>query len=367
MAQAIINHEVARRVLSDAIDAGKSEGYQPRHRKAREISDVMLGRHLTYRYILFTNLLAKATSDAANGLALQAGADLNGAFDSRSLCHKVVVDFDRDPNQLAGKLGRSNEPYLNKPARYTSLSTENAVRRGYDRGILEKCIDILGGLRTQADARQALEDAIHFVMQRQPLVAEAAELDGDASLHKALVEFARAALEQSCEGESCAIMTGLAFYLLGRGTGRDLEIKVHPTNQAGSSSNEVLDVDVYSGHHLVYTAEVKDKLFNANDVGHAAAKAAAAGFGSFYFVCGPRSQGAIRGSEFVGLEADQRNVRVSFVDIEQFFMTYLGLVPDDLNVPDVWAFTDRVMMNARVKDATLTHILSAARYAGLVN
>ena len=367
MTQAIIDHNDARRILSDAIVTGKSAGYQPRHPMAKAISDVMLGRHLTYRYILFTNLLAKATNGAANGLALQAGAELNGAFDSRSLCHRVVVDFDRDANQLAGKLGRSNEPYLNKPARYPALSTSNAVRRGYDRCILETCIDILGSLRSQADARQALEDAIHYVMQRQSLIAEANEFDGDASLHKALFKFTQAALGQSCEGESCAIVTGLAFYLLGRGTGRDFEIKVHPTNQAGSSSNEVLDVDVYFGGYLLYSAEVKDKQFNANDVGHAATKSAAAGLGSFYFVCGPRSQGAILGSEFLAREADQRNVRVSFVDIGQFFMAYLGLVPDDMNAPEIWAFIDKCMMNARVKDATLTHILSAARDAGLVN
>lgn len=367
LTQAIIDHGAAREKLENAISAAKADGFRPRHAKRDAISDVMLGRHLTYRYVLLTNLLAKATNGRAHGLALQAGADLDGAFDSRSLCHKVVVDFDRDPNQLAGKLGRSNEPYLNKPARYTALTSENAVRRGYDRSILEKCIDILGGLGDAADAERALVDAIYYTLQRESLVGEAAELDGDATLHKVLTKFVSAAVAQSCEGESCAIVTGLAFFLLGRGTGRDFEVKVHPVNQAGSSSNEVLDVDVLTDETLAYAAEVKDKDFNANDVGHAAAKSAAAGLGSFYFVCGPRSQGAARGAEYVDRVADEKNVRVSFVDVEQFFAMCAGLAPSDVSADDVWAFVDAAMMKARVKDATQAHILGAARFAGLVS
>lgn len=367
LTQAIIDHGAAREKLENAISAAKADGFRPRHAKRDAISDVMLGRHLTYRYVLLTNLLAKATNGRAHGLALQAGADLDGAFDSRSLCHKVVVDFDRDPNQLAGKLGRSNEPYLNKPARYTALTSENAVRRGYDRSILEKCIDILGGLRDAADAERALVDAIYYTLQRESLVGEAAELDGDATLHKVLTKFVSAAVAQSCEGESCAIVTGLAFFLLGRGTGREFEIKVHPVNQAGSSSNEVLDVDVLSDEAVTYAAEVKDKEFSPNDVGHAALKVAHAGLGAFYFVCGPRSQGAFRSQDLVIKIADDQRVRVSFVDVEQFFAMCAGLAPPDVSADEVWAFVDSAMMKARVKDATQAHILGAARFAGLVS
>lgn len=366
MSQAIIDHEAAREKLRAAISAATAPAFQPRHAKSDAISEVMLGRHLTYRYILLTNLLAKATNGQANGLALQAGAELDGAFDSRSLCHKVVVDFDRDASQLAGKLGRSNEPYLNKPARYTALTAQNAVRRGYDRSILEKCIDILGGLSIAADAEVALVDAIYYTLQRESLVGEAAELDGDATLHKVLTKFAGAVVAQSCEGESCAIITGLALFLFGHGTGQALEVKVHPVNQAGTSSNETLDVDVFSNGVLKYAAEVKDKEFNANDVDHAAAKCAAARLGTFYFVCGPRSQGAARGTELVDRIATEKNVRVSFVDVEQFFAMCAGLAPSHLTAEDVWTYVDAAMMKARVKDATQAHILGAARFAGLV-
>lgn len=366
MSQANIDHDEARKVLRSAITAGKSASYTPTHPKHHAIAEVMLGTHLTYRYILFTNLLAKATNAAANGIALQAGAALKGAFDSRSLCHKVVVDFDRDAGQLAGKLGRSNEPYLNKPARYTTLSTENAVRRGYDRGILETSIDILEGLQNAADARAALEDAVYYTMQRESLIVDAVELESDASLHKVLSNFAAAAVKNSNEGESCAILTGLAFFMLGQSDGREYDIQLHPSNQAGSSSREVLDVDVYvAGVGLIHTAEVKDKVFNFNDVDHAASKVKSAGLDRFFFICGPQSGGAVAGSQFIDAIADS-GVKVSFVDVGQFLATALGFAPSNLEAVDVWAFIDASMRAARVKDATRAHIIESARAAGLV-
>lgn len=366
MTQINVDHQQARKILTEAIKVARAETYEPQHDKAIAIGEVMLGQHLTYRYILLTNLLAKATNKAANPLALQAKADLHGAFDSRSLCHKVVVDFDRDADQLAGKLGRSNEPYLNKPARYPALTTDNAVRRGYDRRILELCIDILGGLNDEVDAKSALEDAIYFVMQRDALVTKAVELTGDATLHRVLVDFLQAALLQSCEGESCAIITGTAFYILGRGYERSFDIKIHPVNQAGSSSNEILDIDIYLSETLIYAAEVKDKIFNANDVDHAASKVATAGLQSLFFICGPRSQRASEALDYVAKIAIDKKVRVSFVDVEQFFLTSLGFAPVDLDAEEIWKFIDTCMITSRVKDSTKTYVISCAKAVGLI-
>ncbi|AKK64494.1 restriction endonuclease, SacI family [Xanthomonas oryzae pv. oryzicola] len=240
-------------------------------------------------------------------------------------------------------------------------------RRGSDRITLETCIDILGKLKNQAEARIALEDAVYYVMQRKSLVAEVAELEGDATLHKVLTRFAAATVAQSCEGESAAIITGLALYVMGRGYGRSYDIRVHPVNQAGSSSREVLDVDVYLAKDLVHTVEVKDKRFNFNDVEHAAAKVAASGLDTFFFVCGPNSQGAASGAGFVEKIADEKRVRVSFVDVAQFFAVGLGFAPEDLGADEVWEFVDASMTAARVKDGTKTHIIGCARVAGLVS
>lgn len=366
MPQVNVDLVAARGVLTAAIAAAKVAGYRPTHAKSEAISEVMQGKHLTYRYVLLTNLLAKATNAGVNALAMQAKADLDGAFDSRSLCHGVVVPSDRMPNGLAGKLGRSNEPYLNKPARYPALTTENAVRRGYDRTILEKSIDILGGLRDRADANAALVDAIHHVLKRESEVVEVAELEGDATLHKVLSQFAVELIATSGEGETSAILSGLAFYILGRGQGRKFEIKVHPVNQAGSSSREVLDIDVYMSKELNYAAEVKDKLFAFEDVEHACTKAKAAGLDSFFFLCGPQSGGVGRGAGLVERIA-QKGVRVTFVDVLQFFYNALGFAPDDLSAEEVWDFIEASVKSARVKDDTRAHVLMCAARCGLIS
>lgn len=67
---------------------------------------------LTYRYVLPTQLLAKFIDPSLDCRALQARSPRPGAFDARSVCHKVIVPFDRENNRV---LGGSAEPYLNNP------------------------------------------------------------------------------------------------------------------------------------------------------------------------------------------------------------------------------------------------------------
>lgn len=86
--------------------------------------------HLTYKYILFTAILSKATDASINALCLQKKSELPGAYDARTVCHKVIVPFEMETLEKA--LGGSNEPFLNKPARFPELSKSNAVRRGND-------------------------------------------------------------------------------------------------------------------------------------------------------------------------------------------------------------------------------------------
>ena len=120
------------------------ETYDNAERISNEIGDkislILEGSHKTYKYILITGLLAKATNSSVDIFSLQAKDETEGAYDARSLCHKVLVPFEREyfPNSLGG----SNEPYLNKPARFTRLTSENAVRKGYDRQILGYVLDV---------------------------------------------------------------------------------------------------------------------------------------------------------------------------------------------------------------------------------
>ena len=59
------------------------------------IDSILRGSHKTYRYVLVTSLLAKSTNKDVDILSLQAKDDSAGAYDARSLCHKVIVPFER--------------------------------------------------------------------------------------------------------------------------------------------------------------------------------------------------------------------------------------------------------------------------------
>ena len=72
------------------------------------LESIILGEHLTFRYILITAILGKSITHSNHTRSLQAQASLNGAYDARSLCHNVIVPFER--NELDLRLGGSNEP-----------------------------------------------------------------------------------------------------------------------------------------------------------------------------------------------------------------------------------------------------------------
>jgi hypothetical protein len=75
-------------------------------------------RTKTYRYVLPTQLLAKLVDPALDCRSIQAGCGLPKAFDARTLCHAVIVKFDREHNHV---LGGSPEPYANNPLRIPSI------------------------------------------------------------------------------------------------------------------------------------------------------------------------------------------------------------------------------------------------------
>lgn len=259
-----IDHDIALKVLLAAF-RGRCLKNDHISKKIKEIID---GTHKTYRYILVNGLLAKATNNSANPLALQAGASLNGAFDARSLCHKVLVPFEREFLYYA--LGGSNEPFLNKPARYPELSTKNAVRAGKDKKALESLINILSSIKSNTDAKEYLACAIFYVKNKIKKIQ--ALNNSTISYNPTLVEvyeFIVNFCSKSHEGESPVLVVATLekMYLAQLKDG--YRVIPHKVNQSGASSKEVGDIDIYKGTKFIFAIEVKDKKFSQDDVIHA--------------------------------------------------------------------------------------------------
>jgi hypothetical protein len=112
----------------------------------KRISFIITNTHITYKYILLNALLGRSCMNV-NPLVLQKLSKLKDSWDARTLCHKVVVPFEKDV--LQQRLGGSNEPFLNKPARFPELALTNAVRRGNDLQILKDLITLLSGIKSK--------------------------------------------------------------------------------------------------------------------------------------------------------------------------------------------------------------------------
>ena len=91
-----LDQAAALAILRSAAKQARATAFKPSSKYAEAIEAIITGSHLTYKYVLTTALLAKATDARINPLALQAGADLDGAYDARSLCHDVIVPNEKE-------------------------------------------------------------------------------------------------------------------------------------------------------------------------------------------------------------------------------------------------------------------------------
>ncbi|NEQ98881.1 MAG: restriction endonuclease, SacI family, partial [Cyanothece sp. SIO2G6] len=84
-AKPTVDQKAAEQLFREAIAIAQDDSREiPAMQWDIEISTIIQGKHLTFRYILVTGLLGKATNPSINALALQAGADVEGAYDARS-------------------------------------------------------------------------------------------------------------------------------------------------------------------------------------------------------------------------------------------------------------------------------------------
>ena len=279
---ASINLKTASLILERAF----AESEQQDDSIGYKISEILRGTHKTYRYILVTALLAKASNEDIDILSLQKGDGEGGKYDARSLCHKVLVPFEI--LKLPGSLGGSNEPFLNKPARFVSLALTNAVRKGRDLQTLTDVIDVLSSISNSADAYKYLKSALYVMNEASKAYISKFSV-GDALIDisefsQLVLDYIYSITEHSLEGEVCPlIVSQLEQMYLGNG----YKVEPHKVNQSGFSSKEVGDIDVYDKNRkLVYAIEVKDKNFSKQDVVHAITKFRKADLNTSMFVYG---------------------------------------------------------------------------------
>lgn len=321
---------IARQVLENALDT--IPDFSPEQLSDQQKSQIKLvitGKHLTFRYILITALLGKVTDPSVHMRSLQAGALLEGAYDARSLCHSVWVPFEQ--HRLKGKLGASNEPYLNKPARFPSVDKTNAVRRGYDQTLLFTMYDLLEGLNSASGDlhKEAFFYAMQLIDGRSDGLVHEITLPPVIYSQFRVMKFLDTFLVRCLGGESAAAVTGAMFRVLH--AKRPFKITIHPANQAGSSSNEIGDIDIKHKDDLVMAIEVKDKLFGVADVHHAIRKVLESGFNRLYFIVGRHALPIAKDVDFSKIieERGRQGADVSFDYLDDLCKRLIALFSEE--------------------------------------
>lgn len=277
-----VDFKTAHLILEKAFQ----EAEQVNDTMAEFITSVLNHRHKTYKYVLVTALLAKSANEVVYMLSMQKGGSTPAHYDARSLCHKVIVPFEK--LSMPGCLENSNEPFCNKPARYIELSKDNAVRSGSDKELLCKLVDSLPTIATSAEAYKYLKHACWVMKQRHENYLKKFSL-GDtlidvSEFSQLVLDYVYKLTDHTLEGEVCPLIVAeLEKLYLGEG----YRVVPHKVNESGSSSKEVGDIDVFDASgELVNAIEVKDKDFGEQDVVHAINKFRAAHLLNSMFIYG---------------------------------------------------------------------------------
>ena len=319
---------------------------------------VVKNKHKTYKYILFTALLSKSADNDINGLCLQAKSSLEGAYDARTICHKVIVPFEMET--LDKVLGGSNEPFLNKPARYTELSVTNAVRRGNDKKILHSLITNIPLIDSSDKAYECLKYMLYTLVQIREKKKSLTNfiIPDSSNLPIKLVTFIERALEHSYEGEVLTLMIAGIYHL--HYNKPSALVEVHPVNQCGASGREVSDLDIYINGNLVTSNELKDKDYAETDVRHAADKVLSAGGNKMLFIEGPRASAHGNFKLALQEEYSNKNFFLRILAYDLFLNSSVGIL-ENTDCEEFIRFILETARETKFKEETITYLDDLAK------
>lgn len=240
-------------------------------KQIQQISEIIYGKQLTYRYILLTAALAKVVNPSIHYRALQQGSKLQGAYDARSVAHSVIVPFEKGHGE---RFGGSNEPFLNRPARYPEFDLSNRDRnRNAQRRLhylLENCqvYSTKDKALPKAVLRQVLKEMISLQPTKREFHVPPVQISLQATLQM-VDEFLRV----SGSGERLVAVCAAAFASMCQMFGERLHVRAYPVNWPDKFAKTAGDIEFYLDGKIVRAAESKDKPLSKSDVRHCQMKA----------------------------------------------------------------------------------------------
>ena len=240
-------------------------------------------------------------------------------------------------------------------ARFPELSKTNAVRRGNDQRLLNSLCENLPKINTQDDAYSCLVYLLRKLINKrdEQKASLIFTVEKNANLPARLMSFMDKVLEQSYEGETLTLMVAGMYHLMYNQP--NAVVDVHPVNEAGASSKEISDLDIYIDGELISSNELKDKNYGETDVRHAADKVLRAGGTKMLFVEGPHSHPTGHFVEHIETEYQQRNFFLRILSYRVLLSSLLGSV-EEVDTEEFLKFVLETAHNTKFKHEVIEYI-----------
>jgi hypothetical protein len=310
-----LNHHSAMEILERAWSELESNETPIPAQIKYKLSMIISTKDVTFKYILVTGLLGKCTARSVHPRAIQTSSTLIDSYDARSLCHGVVVPFEKTKGNL---FGLSNEPFVNKPARHPEHRKDNRQLR--NKSGAEGVHDVLEFAHTA-------KPEIVFAMLVEVLRRGKKRADNQiiAQVHiqvtcQRLSDFLDEFLQESDGGSRLAAVVGAFYRLLNEG----FDVRVYPPNYSDQFARTAGDVEIRAGQQILSAIECKHRPMSLDDVRHGIRKARKQGVSEYVFVAGSGlspGQSAEICSELLGC----REIDTRLITLDEIKKNWVGL------------------------------------------
>jgi hypothetical protein len=219
----------------------------------------------TYRYVLPTQLVAKVADPLVDAQSLQASSGQDGAFDARTIAHKIIVPFDQQNEKV---LGGSPEPYVNNPVRLPRVSEEfrNPQKNKKDWDHLVAVLSAVQEANDPGFAQIVLQQVLGEIYLR----LSATRVTYPAPLrvsHADTLRLVDTFLAESSGGDRLLAITSALFAILGKRFSLFAEVRRRTITTPDAPSGMLADLEcVTEGGTVVLVVEVKDRLLAVTEL-----------------------------------------------------------------------------------------------------
>lgn len=260
----LIDYHDAEVILEQAWGDVSNAGIAPRQELQKLITNLMQAEGAKgFRYVLVTGILGRCVNSAVHPRALQARSSLRGAYDARSLCHRVVVPFEKTKGNL---FGLSNEPFVSKALRHPEHDKDNPQLR--NKQAARDLHDALEMIRLANE--QEVYSALVYTLRVAKTRASAGKVPavpGRRTLPLCL-EFIAAFLKEAGGGSRLVAVWGALLSL----SNEEAEVRVYNPNQSDEFSGTLGDVEVVVNENVISASECKHRPLTLDDVEHGLGK-----------------------------------------------------------------------------------------------